>query len=73
MDTKISALRTLMADGQWPDAIRFAAKFPRLGHERAAILDAHMALTNPAFCRGVRKDPDALLAAGIAALQARYL
>lgn len=71
--TKVNVLREHMDAGRWAEAIRIAAKFPQLGDERGAILDAHLAYTNPAFCRGVRKDPDALLAAGIAALQARYL
>ena len=61
-----------MAAGDWRRAVAFAARFPQLGEHRGAILDAQLAYTNPAFARGVRKDPDALIAAGIAALQARY-
>lgn len=72
METKISVLRLQMQNGQWTEAIRMAARFPRLGDERGAILDAQMALTNPAFCRGMRKDPDALIEAGIAALKSKY-
>lgn len=72
METKISVLREHMKSGRWADAIRIAARFPRLGDERSAILDAQLALTNPDFCRGIRKDPEALVTAGIAALQSRY-
>lgn len=72
MKTKLSILREHMAAGRWRDAIRLAAKFPQLGEQRGAILDAQLAYTNPEFARGIRKDPDQLIAAGIAALQARY-
>lgn len=72
MQTKIAILREHMEAGRWRDAIRLAARFPQLGEHRGAILDAHLAYTNPAFARGVRKDPDVMIAAGIAALRARY-
>lgn len=72
MKTKLSIVREHMEAGRWRDAIRLAAKFPQLGEHRGAILDAHLAYTNPEFARGIRKDPDQMIAAGIAALQARY-
>ncbi len=72
MKTKISALREYMDSGDWQKAISLAAKFPRLGAHRAAILDAQMAITNPEFCRGIRKDPAALIEAGKLALIAAY-
>jgi hypothetical protein len=71
--TKISNVRDHMGQGRWQDAIRIAARFPQLGAHRNAILDAHMAFTNPAFCRGIKKDPEALIAAGRAALVAAYI
>jgi len=72
MKTKLSILREHMAAGRWREAIRLAARFPQLGDQRGAILDAQLAYTSPDFVRGIRKDPDALIAGGIAALRARY-
>lgn len=72
MDTKLSKLKALMATGDWTKAISLASKFPRLGEHRGAILDAQLAITNPAFCCGIKKDPAALIEAGKAALTARY-
>lgn len=69
---KIDTLRAFMAAGQWPEAIRLAASFPRLGEQKIAIERARMAYTNPGFARGLGMDPAALIAAGIDALQARY-
>lgn len=71
-EPKIVMLRRHMLAAEWRESIRIAARFQRLGEHRNAILDAHMAFTNPAFCLGIRKDPEALIAAGIAALRSRY-
>jgi hypothetical protein len=70
--TKLSAVRAAMAAGDWRRAVALAARFPQLGDERAAILDAHMAWTNPGFVRGLRKDPELLKAAGAIALRQKY-
>jgi len=70
--TKISILREFMAAGQWREAIKLAASFPRLGDERGAILSARGAFTNPSFYRQIGKDPEALIAAGRDALTRRY-
>jgi hypothetical protein len=70
--TKLSAVRAAMAAGDWQRAIALAARFPQLGPQRAAILDAHGAYTNPRFALQLGKDLDALKAAGIAALRAKY-
>lgn len=72
MKTKLSIIREHMTAGRWREAIRVAARFPQLGEHRGAILDAQLAYTNPEFCRGIRKDPDAMIRAGIEALRARY-
>lgn len=72
METKLSILKAHMATGDWTRAISLAAKFPRLGEHRNAILDAQLAITNPSFCRCIKKDPATLIEAGIAALIARY-
>lgn len=72
MDTKLSAVTAAMDAGDWKRAIALAAKFPRLGEERNAILDAHGAYTNPRFAAQMGKDLDALKLGGINALRARY-
>lgn len=71
-DTKLSQLRAHMEAGEWEKAIAIAARFPRLGAIRNAVLDAHMAVTNPRFVVGLRKDPAALIDAGKAALVGAY-
>jgi len=72
METKLSQLKTQATAGNWPKAIAIAAKFPDLGKERNAILDAHLALTNPRWMLGLGKDLDSAIANGILALQTRY-
>jgi len=70
--TKLSQLKAAAAAGDWPGALRIAARFPNLGAHRDAILRAHNALLRPDFYRQIGRDPDAAVAAGIAALRARY-
>lgn len=62
-----------MAAERWQEALRLAATFQDLGPQRAAILSAHSAYTNPRFMLQLGKDLDALKAAGRAALVARYV
>jgi hypothetical protein len=70
---KIDTLRQLIAAGDWRGAFALAAKFPRLGAERNAILDAHEAFTRPAFLLQLRKDPAAIIEAGKATLLEKYV
>ena len=70
--TKIAKLRDAADRGDWREALRIAARFPELGDERAAIVRAHEAAWRPGFYRQLGKNPEALVAAGIAALKARY-
>lgn len=72
MKTKISIVHEHMAAGRWQEAIRVAARFPKLGAERAAILDAHGAYTNPRFFAQLGKDVEALKQAGHRALVLKY-
>ena len=72
MQTKLSTLETAFFAGDFKKAIAIAAKFPRLGEHRNAILDAHMAFTNPRFLRQVGRDVDACIEAGKSALIAAY-
>lgn len=69
---KIDQLAALMRAGEWNKALKFAAKFPRLGQHRDAILTASSALLAPRFYEGMGRDPQALVAAGVAALKERY-
>ena len=71
--TKLSQLLALMDQGKWHDAIRFAAKFPVLGDQEAAIRKANEAILRPDFQRQIGRDPAALIEGGIAALKQRYL
>ena len=72
METKLSALQAAMQSDNWQLAIRLAARFPRLGEHRNAILDAHGAYTNPRFAAQLGRDIEALKTLGRAALVARY-
>ena len=69
---KLDAVLDAMRAGEWPAAIRLAAKFPRLGAEARAIMQAHEALTRPAFQRQLGRCPAQLIEAGKAALIRRY-
>ncbi|MCA1776057.1 MAG: hypothetical protein LC676_10740 [Loktanella sp.] len=70
--TKLSKLKAAAAAGDWPLALRIAARFPQLGDHKEAIVRAHEAHANARFYRQLGKDPDALIAEGIDALKTRY-
>lgn len=72
MKTKLSILKEFAEKGDWVNAIKLAAKFPRLGAERNAILGADMAIKHPNFCISLKKDPDFLIKKGIEALKSKY-
>jgi hypothetical protein len=72
MHSKASVVREHMAAGRWQEAIRIAARFPRLDRHRNAILDAHGAYTNPHFLVQLGRDIEALKQSGIAALIDRF-
>lgn len=61
-----------MSAGRWQEAIRLAARFPRLDQHRSAILDAHMAYTNPRFLVQIGKSIEAAKDLGREALIERY-
>ena len=71
-ETKLSKLEAAAARGDWPGALRIAAKFADLGEQRAEITRAHECITRPDFYRQLGRDPDVCLEAGIAALKERY-
>lgn len=70
--SKASIVKEHMAAGRWQEAIRLAARFPRLDEHRAAILDAHGAYTNPRFLAQIGRDIAALKEAGREALINRF-
>lgn len=72
METKLEMVRRALRANDPKKAIAIAARFPRLGAWRDAILDAHMAYTNPRFCMALHKDPAALIAAGRIAIFAAF-
>lgn len=71
-DTKLARLREMMARGDEIDALRMAARFPRLGEHKERITRAWAAHTNPDTYRAMGHDPSALVADGIAAIRERY-
>src|ERR1700730_3102880 len=64
--TKTSIIQRHMAAGDWRNAIRVAARLPRLDKNRAAILDAQGAYENPRFYAQIGKDAETLIEAGAA-------
>lgn len=74
MKTKISALRDHWESGNKAEALKMAARFPRLSAEhKDAILRGMEALQRPDFQRQLGRDPDTLLAAGYAAVESAYI
>jgi hypothetical protein len=65
-------VRALVEAGRFREAIARASKFQDLGDHRDRILSAREAYERPEFQRQLGKNPDALIAAGIAALKERY-
>jgi hypothetical protein len=72
METKLQTLKTAAAAGDWQKAFSIAARFPRLGAHRNAVLDAHSAYTNPRFLVQIGRDVNACIDAGKSALIAAY-
>lgn len=72
METKLSKLKTALENGDIAKAISIAAKFPNLGQERNAILDAHTAITNPRWVKGLGKDVGVCIDKGVESLIAKY-
>lgn len=69
---KLDNIRSLWAAGDLKAALLIAAKFQDLGDQRGAILSAREAFLRPDFQRELGRDTDALIRAGLAALQERY-
>ncbi len=69
---KVTELKALMAIGDWPSALKKAARFSQLGDERDAIKRGWEACARPELFRQMRRDPGAIREAGIAALKRRF-
>lgn len=72
MKKKIDTLRALINEGNFSKALALAAKFPRLGEHRDAIVLGHEARVHRSIYKQLGRDPDKLVAEGIKALIARY-
>lgn len=72
MQKKLDTLREMAMNGKWHEAIKFAAKFPRLGNEKIAITRAKDCIVNPRFYESLGYDIEATIELGIVALKARY-
>lgn len=71
--TKTARVLAHLQAGEWAKALSLAATFRMLPLEiRQAIRRAHAANTNPRLYRGMKHDPDQLVAAGKAALLQQY-
>lgn len=71
--SKLDQIAVLMKTGKWEEALKMAAKFQDLGDHAKPITQGANALANPDFYRQIKKDPAALVAAGIQALKERYV
>lgn len=72
MERKIDLLRAAIAARDVRGALRIAARFHVLGDAREVVTRGWEALARPDFYRQIGRDPDALVAAGWAAVVARY-
>ena len=70
--TKLSKLEAAYRSGDHREALRIAAKFPRLGEHKEPITRAWAAIQSPDFYRAIGQDPASLVAGGIEALRVRY-
>jgi len=72
MEKAIDKLRAHWAAGEYRKALKLAAAWPRLGEHKKIIQQAWSATNNPDFYRQLNIDPDAVYAAGLAAIAERY-
>ncbi len=69
---KIDVLTAHMKNNEWKEALRMAARFPRLGSHKKDIQRGYEALVHPEFYSQLGRDIDGTIAAGITALKDRY-
>ncbi len=71
-EPKINILRAYVEEGRYYDALRIAAKFPRLGAEKEAITRGWEAITRPQLYKQMGQDPADLFACGLRSLLRKY-
>lgn len=69
---KLDIVKMHAANGNWHEAIKVAAKFPRLGDEKKAITRAKDCILNPRFYESMGFDVEAEIQSGIFALRSKY-
>lgn len=76
MRTKLAILHEHMAAGDHRAALKLAASWGRRGlgsgPHAEAITGGWAALTNPDFYRSIQRNPEEMVAAGVAAIRERY-
>lgn len=72
MTGKRGQISTAWAAGDWRAALRIAAAIADLGEHDAAIKRAHQTVWNPNFQRQLQRDPDEVIALGIAAMMHHF-
>jgi len=72
MVTKLSQVKSAMNAEDWTEALRIAARFPRLGEQKVAITRAWTAISNRPLYEQMGHDVDELFSVGVAALKSRY-
>jgi len=70
--TALQELKDLWATGEYRKALKLAASWSRLGEHKDAIREGWDATINGRVHREMGKAPDAMYAAGLAAVSARY-
>lgn len=65
-------IRALLDAGRFREAIRQACKMRDLGSQKARIERAREAYERPEFQLALGKNPDALIADGVAAMRERF-
>lgn len=72
MDTKLAVLKRHVDAGEYRDAVKLAASFPRLGDHADVIRRGWAAASQPGNYRAMGYDPDACLADAVKAIRERY-
>jgi hypothetical protein len=72
METKLSRLKRLMAEGNYHAALRLANSFFELGKQKEAITRAWAAAVNPEMYIQMGDDPKELIHIGILAINERF-
>lgn len=71
-DTKIERVRAAVAAEDWREALRLVMKLPSLGLDEEVVSRAWEAMVRPEFLRQVKRDPEAAIEEGKAALRRRF-